>query len=97
MTCANLNLCDPVAARESLRSLSTAHVIELAIVNAGVSQTIGRGKEAEYWEVAKALLGLECNPARIVFPRGLAIGTWGLSVLPATLPQRISRTIGFGA
>jgi short-subunit dehydrogenase len=184
-----------------LRRLSTAHVIDLAIVNAGVTQTIGRGEEVECWEIARAVLavnldgailtvagvlpemrrrgagqialisslsayvglpvtptycaskaglkaygealrgwlepqgvavnvvlpgfvrtamsarfpaatpamispeqaakaiqrGLECNRARIAFPRGLAIGMWGLSVLPATLTQRILRTLGFRA
>jgi hypothetical protein len=55
------------------------------------------GEKVECWEVAKAVLDLECNGAQIAFPRGLAIGMWGLSVLPATLAQRILRTLGFGA
>jgi short-subunit dehydrogenase len=41
--------------------------------------------------------GLERNRARIAFPRALAWGMWWLSVLPATLAQRILRTLGFGA
>jgi len=41
--------------------------------------------------------GLERNAARIAFPRALAVAMWGLSVLPASLSQRLVRLAGFGA
>jgi hypothetical protein len=40
VTCASFDLCEPVASTESLRRLSTVHVIDLAIVDAGVNQII---------------------------------------------------------
>ncbi|HTY50145.1 MAG TPA: SDR family NAD(P)-dependent oxidoreductase [Steroidobacteraceae bacterium] len=41
--------------------------------------------------------GLEANRARIAFPKGMAWGTWLLSVLPPGVAQGILRRRGFGA
>jgi short-subunit dehydrogenase len=57
------DLHDAEAAIAELRSLSTRYVIDLAIVNAGVSSAIGKGAEAECWDVAKALLAVNLDGA----------------------------------
>jgi short-subunit dehydrogenase len=46
-----------------LRTLSSQHVIDLAIVNAGVSRAIGEGLEAECWDVARAVLAVNLDGA----------------------------------
>ena len=57
------DLRDAAAGIEVLRSLSTQHVIDLAIVNAGVSSAIGTGEEAENWDVARAVLAVNLDGA----------------------------------
>ena len=57
------DLRDTAAGIAALRSLSSRHVIDLAIVNAGVSRAIGEGAEAENWEVAKAVLAVNLEGA----------------------------------
>jgi short-subunit dehydrogenase len=57
------DLRDTAAGIAALRSLSSRHVIDLAIVNAGVSRAIGEGAEAENWEVAKAVLAVNLDGA----------------------------------
>ena len=61
--CVTFDLCDAAAAVAILRDLSNRHVIELAIVNAGVSHAIGKGEEAENWEIAKAVLAVNLDGA----------------------------------
>jgi short-subunit dehydrogenase len=46
-----------------LRTLSSQHVIDLAIVNAGVSRAIGEGLEVERWDVARAVLAVNLDGA----------------------------------
>jgi short-subunit dehydrogenase len=58
-----LDLRHAAAAVAALRSLSGQHAIDLAIVNAGVSHSIGDGFEAESWEVAKAVLAVNLDGA----------------------------------
>jgi short-subunit dehydrogenase len=57
------DLRDGAAAVAALRSLSREHVIDLVIVNAGVSSMIGRGDEAENWETARAVLAVNLDGA----------------------------------
>ncbi len=45
----------------TLRQLSGTHRIDLAIVNAGVSSTIGQGEEVEQWEMARAVLAVNLD------------------------------------
>jgi short-subunit dehydrogenase len=54
---------DPAAGEAALRTLSTQQAIDLVIVNAGVSRAIGKGLEAESWEVAKAVLAVNLDGA----------------------------------
>jgi short-subunit dehydrogenase len=60
-TCFDLR--DAEAAMAALRELSSRHVIDLAIVNAGVSRGVGRGLEEESWDAAKAVLAVNLNGA----------------------------------
>jgi short-subunit dehydrogenase len=63
-TCsAPFDLRDGPAAIAAFRSLSAQYVIDLAIVNAGVSSTIGRGEEVEHWETARAVLAVNLDGA----------------------------------
>jgi short-subunit dehydrogenase len=57
------DLRDAAAGIAVLRSLSTQHVIDLAIVNAGVSIAIGDGAQAENWDVARAVLAVNLDGA----------------------------------
>jgi short-subunit dehydrogenase len=57
------DLREPQAAIAALRSLSSQHVIDLAIVNAGVTCAIGDGLEAENWETARAVLSVNLDGA----------------------------------
>ena len=59
----SLDLRDGAATVAALRQLSGAHIIDLAIVNAGVSSMIGRGEEAEDWETARAVLAVNLDGA----------------------------------
>lgn len=47
----------------TLRELSGTHEIDLVIVNAGVSSTIGGGEETEQWETARAVLAVNLDGA----------------------------------
>src|SRR5258708_14002122 len=63
-TCsAPFDLRDGPATIAALRSLSGQYVIDLAIVNAGVSSMIGRGEEVENWETARAVLAVNLDGA----------------------------------
>jgi short-subunit dehydrogenase len=57
------DLRDAEAAIAALRSLSSQYVIDLAIVNAGVTSSIGDGLEAESWDVARAVLAVNIDGA----------------------------------
>jgi short-subunit dehydrogenase len=57
------DLRDPEASIAALRSLSSQHVIDLVIVNAGVSSAIGTGTEVESWDAAKAVLAVNLDGA----------------------------------
>jgi short-subunit dehydrogenase len=57
------DLRDAAATIAALRSLSDQHMIDLAIVNAGVSHALGDGAEAENWDVAKAVLAVNLDGA----------------------------------
>jgi len=57
------DLRDTDATIAALRSLSSQHVINLAIVNAGVSRAMGEGVEAESWEAARAVLAVNIDGA----------------------------------
>jgi short-subunit dehydrogenase len=59
----SFDLRDGAAAVAALRQLSGAHVIDLAIVNAGVSSMIGRGEEVENFETARAVLAVNLDGA----------------------------------
>ncbi len=63
----NFDLRDAEAAIAALRSLSTQYVIDLAILNAGVSSAIGKGTEAECWDVAKAVLAVNLDGSIATF------------------------------
>ena len=63
-TCsAPFDLRDGPAAIAAFRGLSGQYVIDLAIVNAGVSSMIGRGEEVENWETARAVLAVNLDGA----------------------------------
>jgi short-subunit dehydrogenase len=57
------DLREPQATIAALRGLSSHHVIDLAIVNAGVTRAIGDGLEAENWETARAVLSVNLDGA----------------------------------
>jgi short-subunit dehydrogenase len=57
------DLRDAVATIAALRSLSSQHVIDLVIANAGVSRELGAGLEAESWEVAREVLAVNVDGA----------------------------------
>jgi short-subunit dehydrogenase len=57
------DLRDAEAAIAALRSLSSEYVVDLAIVNAGVTSAIGEGLEAESWDAAKAVLAVNIDGA----------------------------------
>ena len=57
------DLRDADAAIEAMRSLSSEYVIDLAIVNAGVSSAIGKGLEAENWDTAREVLAVNLDGA----------------------------------
>jgi short-subunit dehydrogenase len=59
----SFDLRDGAAAVATLRQLSSSHRIDLAIVNAGVSSTIGQGEEVEHWETARAVLAVNLDGA----------------------------------
>jgi short-subunit dehydrogenase len=60
---ASFDLCDVTGAIEALRALSREHVIDLVIVNAGVSRGIGQGEELEDFAIARALLEVNVDGA----------------------------------
>ena len=57
------DLRDAEAAMAALRRVSSEHVIDLAIVNAGVSCAMGDGVEAESWEIARDVLAVNVGGA----------------------------------
>ncbi|GAC1300331.1 MAG: SDR family NAD(P)-dependent oxidoreductase [Steroidobacteraceae bacterium] len=63
MLCAPFDLRDGAEAVAALRRLSDTHAIDLVIVNAGVSSSIGNGEEAENWETARAVLAVNLDGA----------------------------------
>jgi short-subunit dehydrogenase len=60
---AAFDLKDGPTAIAAFRRLSVQYVIDLAIVNAGVSSMIGRGEEVEDWEKARAVLAVNVDGA----------------------------------
>jgi short-subunit dehydrogenase len=56
-------LRDAVATIAALRSLSSEHVIDLVIANAGVSRELCAGLEAESWEVSREVLAVNVDGA----------------------------------
>jgi short-subunit dehydrogenase len=63
VVCITFDLCDAPGAETALRTLSSEHAIDLAIINAGVSRMIGAGEEVESWEVAKTVLAVNLDGA----------------------------------
>jgi short-subunit dehydrogenase len=59
----SFDLRDGEATVAALRDLSREHVIDLGIVNAGVSSSIGSGDEAESWQRARAVLAVNLDGA----------------------------------
>ena len=59
----SFDLRDGAAAVAALRQLSGAHMIDLVIVNAGVSSMIGGGEEVENWETSRAVLAVNLDGA----------------------------------
>src|SRR5580658_10464041 len=59
---ATFDLRDAEAAIAALRELSSQHVIDLAIVNAGVTRSVGKGL-AEEWDAVKAVLAVNLDGA----------------------------------
>jgi short-subunit dehydrogenase len=57
------DLRDAAASITALRGLSVDYEIDLAIVNAGVTRSIGEGAEAERWEVARDVLAVNLDGA----------------------------------
>jgi short-subunit dehydrogenase len=57
------DLRDAAATIDTLRGLCTQFVIDLVVVNAGVSSAIGKGLEAENWDTAKAVLAVNLDGA----------------------------------
>jgi len=90
---------------EALRGWLAPQGIAVNVVMPGFVRTpmTERFSGAKPWlmspERAATLIrrGLERNRARIAFPRRLAFGMWGLSVLPPALSQRILSALGYGA
>jgi len=59
----SFDLRDGATTVAALRQLSGAHMIDLAIINAGVSSLIGDGEEVENWETARAVLAVNLDGA----------------------------------
>jgi short-subunit dehydrogenase len=76
----SFDLRDGLAAVAALRQLSGTHVIDLAIVNAGVSSMIGRGEEVEDWDTARAVLAVNLDG--------------GLATVAGVLPEMRRRGAG---
>lgn len=57
------DLKDAAASVTALRSLSSNHVIDLAIVNAGITRSIGEGAELESWDLARQVLAVNLDGA----------------------------------
>jgi short-subunit dehydrogenase len=57
------DLRDAATTIDTLRGLSSHYIIDLVIVNAGVSSSIGKGLEAENWDTAKAVLAVNLDGA----------------------------------
>jgi short-subunit dehydrogenase len=75
------------------------NVVLPGFVRTSMSDRFPAGKPGMVSPERAAILitrGLERNRARIAFPRALAWGMWALSVLPASLSQRILRALGYG-
>ena len=60
---ATFDLRDAEAAMAVLRDLSSRHVIDLALVNAGVTHSLGNGPQTESWDEARALLAVNLDGA----------------------------------
>jgi short-subunit dehydrogenase len=58
-----LDLRDAEATMAALRSLSSQYVIDLAIVNAGVSSAMGEGLEVESWDAMRTVLAVNIDGA----------------------------------
>jgi short-subunit dehydrogenase len=60
---ATFDLRDTGAAMAALHDLSSRHMIDLVIVNAGVTHSVGKGLETESWDAAKAVLSVNLEGA----------------------------------
>src|ERR1700728_3191417 len=60
---ATFDLRDAAASITALRGLSVDYEIDLAIVNAGVTRSIGEGAEAEPWESAREVIAVNLDGA----------------------------------
>jgi short-subunit dehydrogenase len=54
---------DALATQQELRALSQREVIDLAVVNAGVTGAIGKGEQVEQWEIAHQILAVNLDGA----------------------------------
>jgi short-subunit dehydrogenase len=53
----------PLTVQKELAALSQREVIDLAVVNAGVTRAIGAGEEVESWEIAHEILSVNIDGA----------------------------------
>jgi short-subunit dehydrogenase len=57
------DLRDPLTVQKELAALSQREVIDLVVVNAGVTRAIGGGEEVESWEIAHEILSVNLDGA----------------------------------
>jgi short-subunit dehydrogenase len=57
------DLREPAEAIRILRQTSREHAIDLVIVNAGVTHSIGAGEEVENWDIARGVLAVNLDGA----------------------------------
>ena len=59
------DLRDAAEAVRTLQEASREHAIDLAIIGAGVTHSIGDGKEVEHWDIAREVLAVNLDGAFI--------------------------------
>lgn len=80
VVCIVFDLRDATEAVRVLREVSREHAIDLAIVNAGVTHSIGAGEEVENLDIARAVLAVNLDGA--------------LATIAAVLPDMRRRAAG---